>query len=58
MPNCHFGNHPSKHDYRTLFQKSHHSGASGVAALLQCSYQREPKTEVIKPNNPVPLGWE
>jgi hypothetical protein len=51
MPNYHFGDHPAKHEL-------HHSGASGVAALLQCSYQREPKTEVIKPNNPVPLGWE
>jgi|SRR5215469_5198128 len=44
MPNYHFGNHPAKHDYRTLFQKLHHSRASGAAALLQCSYQRELKT--------------
>jgi|SRR5215469_533084 len=49
MPNYRFGNHPAKHDYRTQFQKLRHSGASGAAALLQCSYQREPKTEGIKP---------
>jgi hypothetical protein len=58
MPNYHFGNHPAKHDYRTLFQKLHHSGASGATAVLQCSYQREPKTEDIKSNNPVSHGWE
>jgi hypothetical protein len=40
MPNYHFGKHPGKHDYRTLFQKLRHSGASGAAALLQCSYQK------------------
>src|SRR5215472_1040442 len=55
MPNYHFGNHPAKHDCRTRFQKLHRSGASGAAALLQCSYQREPKTEDINPISLFPM---
>ena len=53
MRNYRFGKHPAKHDYRTLFQKLHHSGLAAPPRSFNVFTNVNQK---LKTSNPTTLS--